>query len=65
MPKLKTREAAEKRITRTRKGKMMRGHAYSSHLKTKKRKSRIRRQKEPTAVAKADIKNLRKLLPYV
>ncbi|OGY28575.1 MAG: 50S ribosomal protein L35 [Candidatus Woykebacteria bacterium RIFCSPHIGHO2_12_FULL_43_10] len=64
MGKLKTRESAEKRFKMTSSGKLLRGHAYSSHLKTKKRNSRVRRQHEPTEVSPADKTRLVRLLPY-
>jgi len=48
--KQKTRKTIQKRFKITATGKLLRGHAYSSHLKRKKSKSRIRRQKEPTPV---------------
>ena len=62
--KLKTRESAKKRLTYTKSGKLLRGHAYSSHLKLKKNQSRLRRQNEPTLVSSADEKRLKRLLPY-
>jgi len=62
--KVKTRESAQKRIRVTKSGKMIRGHAYSSHLKEKKSSSRRRRQKEPTLVSSSDVKKLKRLLPY-
>jgi len=48
--KQKTRKTIKKRFKITAGGKLLRGHAYSSHLKRKKSKARIRRQKEPTEI---------------
>ncbi len=41
---------------------MLRGHAYASHLKTKKSKTRLRRQKEPVEMITGDKKRLEKLI---
>ena len=60
--KQKTRKTASKRFKVTSKGKLLRGHAYSSHLKRKKTKSRIRRQKEPTIVFKGVAKKIKSLI---
>ena len=49
--KQKTKKAIQKRFKVTATGKLLRGHAYSSHLKRKKSMSRIRRQKEPEIVS--------------
>ena len=50
-----------KRFKITAHGMLLRGHAYSSHLKSKKSKRRIRRQKEPTLVSAGLAKKIRKL----
>ncbi|HEX7456036.1 MAG TPA: 50S ribosomal protein L35 [Candidatus Nanoarchaeia archaeon] len=60
--KQKTRKSVAKRFKLTTKGKLLRGHAYSSHLKRKKSKSRIRRQKEPEKVKTSFEKKLKDLL---
>jgi large subunit ribosomal protein L35 len=60
--KRKTKKAAAKRFKTTRKGKIIRGHAYSSHLKRKKTKRRIRRQKEPNVVEKGFAKRIKSLM---
>ncbi len=60
--KIKTKKAVAKRFKVTRKGKVIKGHAYSSHLKRKKTKSRIRRQKEPSLVSKGFAKMIRSLI---
>jgi large subunit ribosomal protein L35 len=60
--KRKTKKAASKRFKVTSKGKVVRGHAYSSHLKRKKSKRRIRRQNEPGVVDKGFVKPIKSLL---
>ena len=64
MPKLKTRKAAAKRIWFTKRGKLKRFRAGTSHLMGKKRSKRKRRLRRPTLVAKVDYQNIRRLLPY-
>lgn len=60
--KQKTRKTMEKRFKITSSGKLLRGHAYSSHLKSKKSKARIRRQKEPILLSDSFAKKIRKLV---
>src|SRR4030043_140281 len=48
--KQKTNKTAKRRFKITSTGKILRGHAYSSHLKRKKTARRIRAQKEPAVV---------------
>jgi large subunit ribosomal protein L35 len=64
MPKVKTKKAAEKRFKITKKGKILRRHQMASHLKIKKRKYRIYRQKRTAYVSKANRKKVGRLLPY-
>jgi len=64
MPKAKTKKAAEKRFLVTRSGKILRRHQMASHLKIKKRKYRLYRQKRSANVSKSDIKRIQKLLTY-
>lgn len=60
--KLKTRKSAVKRFKITKTGKIMRRRQYAGHLKAKKRKTRLYRQKEPARVSKADEKKIRRML---
>ncbi len=64
MPKMKTRKAADKRFKTTKSGKIMHGHAYSSHLKNKKSSRRIRHSAEPQEASAANVRTLKRLLPY-
>jgi len=64
MPKIKTKKAAAKRFKKTGSGKVKRYRAFHSHLlghKTSKRKRRLRRS---DLVSKADMKIIKKILPY-
>ncbi len=62
MPKMKTNSSAKKRFRVTRNGKVIRGHAYHSHLLTKKSKKRKKTLVKTTTVAKADEKRIKRLL---
>lgn len=48
--KQKARKSAAKRFKVTKTGKVMFEHQYSSHLKLKKSKRRLRRHKEPAVL---------------
>ena len=65
MPKIKTHRGAKKRFRITSTGKVMRRHAFRSHLlehKSSKRKRQYRKQHEVSA---ADRKTVIKLAPYL
>ena len=64
MPKLKTHRGAAKRFKLTATGKVKRGHAYKSHILTKKTKNRKRHLRHSTLVSEAEEKRVRRLLPY-
>ena len=66
MPKLKTHSGAKKRLKISKNGKVIRGHAYTSHLlnghgKTAKSK---RPARGTTVTDKTSVKAVRKMLPY-
>ena len=60
--KQKSRKTAEKRFKVTATKKILRGHAYSSHLKTKKSSRRLRRRKEPQVLTGGFKKIYKKIL---
>jgi len=64
MPKLKSNRGAAKRFSRTGKGGYKRGQSFRSHLLTKKSPKRKRQLGATLQVAAADVKAVRKLLPY-
>ena len=64
MPKIKTHSGAKKRFKLSKNGKPMRGHAYKSHILTKKSTKRKRNLRK-TAVA--DVTNtaaVKMMIPY-
>ena len=62
MPKLKTRKGMAKRIRVTRNGKLLRKHAWKSHLLEHKSQKRKRAFRAPAAVSRADAKEVRRSL---
>lgn len=62
--KQKTKKAVAKRFKITKTGKVLHRSQYSSHLKFKKSKNRIRRQKEPAQLLGLQAKKIKRLLPY-
>ena len=64
MPKIKTHSGAKKRFKVSKSGKVMRAHAYKSHIlnkKTTKRKRNLRKTVETDVTNSAQIK---RLIPY-
>ncbi len=62
MPKLKTRKGAAKRFRVTGSGKILRGHAYKSHILTKKSSKRKRNLRKTSLVSAADMARVRDML---
>jgi len=62
MPKQKTRKSATKRFKITKTGKILRQRSFSSHLKAKKSRKKIRNLKRPVEVQGFYGKKLRKAL---
>ena len=56
MPKMKTHSGSKKRFRVTGTGKIVRGKAYKSHIKTKKSPKRIRGFRHDGLVSSADKK---------
>lgn len=65
MPKIKTNRGAAKRFRKTGTGKVRRNKAFTSHILTKKTTKRKRDLRQATVVAKADEKNISRLIPYL
>lgn len=64
MPKLKSNRAAAKRFRRTAKGGYKRGQSFRSHILTKKSAKRKRQLGATLQISDADVKAVRKMLPY-
>lgn len=64
MPKMKTNRGAAKRFRKTASGRYKRGHAFHSHILTKKDRKRKRRLRSTDMVKDVDVRQVRRLLPY-
>ena len=65
MPKIKTNRAAAKRFKKTATGKLKRNKAYKSHILTKKSTKRKRSLRQATITDATNVKNMKKVLPYL
>ena len=65
MPKIKTNRAAAKRFKKTGTGKLVRNKAYKIHILTKKSTKRKRNLRKPTVTDATNVKNMKKVLPYL
>ena len=65
MPKMKTNRSAAKRFKLTGTGKLKRNKAYKSHILTKKSQKRKRNLRKSTTVDESNVKNMKKILPYL
>ena len=64
MPKLKTRRAAAKRFTFTATGKIKRRKGFLRHILSNKTSKQKRQLRKRTLVDKADVRSIKRLLPY-
>ncbi len=64
MPKLKTNRGAAKRFKKTGSGKYKKSSSHMNHILTKKSSKRKRHLRSSSLIADADVKSLKKLLPY-
>ena len=65
MTKIKTSRAAAKRFKVTGTGKLKRNKAYKSHILTKKSPKRQRNLRKSTVTDSTNVKNMKKILPYL
>lgn len=65
MPKQKTNRAAAKRFKVTGTGKLKRNKAYKRHILTKKTAKVKRNLRKPAVVDASNVKNMKKVLPYL
>ena len=64
MPKMKTNRAAAKRFRKTASGKFKCGHAFKSHILTKKATKRKRGLRATNHVRAEDAGRVQRMLPY-
>ena len=65
MPKVKTSRAAAKRFKKTGTGQLKRMKAYNSHILTKKSQKRKRNLRKAAITDASNVKNMKKILPYL
>ena len=65
MPKMKTNSAAAKRFKKTGTCKLQSMKAYKSHILTKKSTKRKRNLRKATVTDATNVKNMKKILPYL
>ncbi len=65
MPKMKTSRAAAKRFKLTGTGKLKRNKAYKRHILTKKSTKRKRNLRQAAITDCTNVKNMKKILPYI
>ena len=64
MPKLKTHSGAKKRFNLTKSGKVMRAHAYKTHILTKKTTKRTRHLRSTDYADVTNVDAIKKMIPY-
>ena len=65
MQKMKTTKAAAKRFKKTGTGLLKRNKAYKSHILTKKSQKRKRNLRKAAITDATNVKNMKKILPYI
>jgi large subunit ribosomal protein L35 len=65
MPKMKTNRGAAKRFKATGTGKIRRNKAFTSHILTKKSTKRKRNLRKSGIIVDANLKAVKRMLPYL
>ena len=65
MPKIKTKRSAAKRLRATATGKLMRAKGWRRHHLELKPRKRKRQLGKATLISPADLKQTRRLVPYL
>jgi large subunit ribosomal protein L35 len=64
MPKIKTHSGAKKRFKLSKSGKVMRGHAFKSHILNKKTTKRKRNLRKVVVADVTNVAKVKKMIPY-
>ncbi len=64
MPKIKTHSGAKKRFKLSKTGKVMRGHAFKSHILNKKTTKRKRNLRKVVVADVTNVAKIKKMVPY-
>jgi LSU ribosomal protein L35P len=65
MPKMKTHRGAAKRFKKTGTGKVVRHHAFTSHILEKKSPKRKRKLRKSTVMSAGDVKRIARMIAYM
>ena len=65
MPSMKTNRSAAKRFKLTGNGKLIRNKANKRHILTKKSTKRKRNLRQPIVTDATNVKNMKKIMPYI
>jgi len=65
MPKMKTHRGAAKRFKKTGTGKIVRMHAFTSHMLEKKSPKRKRNLRQSAVMHKTDAKRIANMIAYL
>ena len=65
MPKMKTNRSAAKRFSKTGTGKLKRNKANKQHILTKKSTKRKRNLRQSAMTDSTNVKNMKKIMPYI
>ena len=64
MPKIKTHSGAKKRFKLSKGGKVIRAHAYKSHILNKKSTKRKRNLRKVVTADVTNVAKIKKMIPY-
>ena len=64
MPKIKTHSGAKNRFKISKNGKVIRAHAYKSHILNKKTRKRKRGLRQTTVADVTNTAQIKRLIPY-
>ncbi len=64
MPKIKTHSGAKKRFKLSKNGKVIRAHAFKSHILNKKTRKRKRVLRQTRVADKTNVAQVKRLIPY-
>ena len=64
MPKMKTKKSASKRFEVRASGSIKRGQAFKRHILTTKTTKAKRHHRGPVQIADADVRSVRRMMPY-
>ena len=64
MPKIKTHSGAKKRFKLTKNGKVVRAHAFKTHILNKKSTKRKRNLRKTRLADETNVMHVKRMIPY-